>query len=307
MQSTLPHKPNDDPHDIVVVAPDAIRMAPSNDELSSLLHQAARLRTQPQVGAGSESAAGATVPPVDTTFRPTAVDDLAGNNWSMARRALRALMTLLLAGCIGLAAIAWKAYGDTAKKQFAKWTTQFVFTASVTPEEPGHAAQPPVAAADGAIAAESSSAAPAQNTADAAAPSPGQAQMLQSMTRDLASLGQEVEQLKTSIEQLKANEQQMSRELAKASEVKASEPNARPRIAALPPRPPVARARKPAPSYPPPQAAAAPALPPAPAPYYAPRQPDYAPRQVEPQPQLTSETLGDPELSSVPRPPMPVR
>src|SRR5665647_719297 len=42
MHSTLTAKANDDPHDVVVVAPDAIRVAPSDDEISDLLHQAAR-------------------------------------------------------------------------------------------------------------------------------------------------------------------------------------------------------------------------------------------------------------------------
>ena len=59
------------------------------------------------------------------------------------------------------------------------------------------------------------------------------------------------------------------------------------------------------PPYPLPQAAAAPALSPAAAsypaaaPYYAPRQPEPPPATTQPQP--------DPELSSVPRPPMPVQ
>ncbi len=119
------------------------------------------------------------------------------------------------------------------------------------------------------------------------------------MTRDLASLGQEVEQLKASIEQLRASQQQMSRDVAKASEVKASEQNLRPRISALPPRPAAVRARKPLPSYPPQQALTAPVLPQATAPYVT--------RQPEPQPQAPVQSLTDPELSSVPRPPMPVR
>jgi hypothetical protein len=44
MQSTLNRKPSDDPHDVVVVAPDAVRVAPSDDEISNLLQQAARQR-----------------------------------------------------------------------------------------------------------------------------------------------------------------------------------------------------------------------------------------------------------------------
>ena len=51
MQSTLISRPGDDPHDVVVVAPDAVKVAPAEDELSSLLHQAARLRSDLQVRA----------------------------------------------------------------------------------------------------------------------------------------------------------------------------------------------------------------------------------------------------------------
>ena len=82
------------------------------------------------------------------------------------------------------------------------------------------------------------------------------------------------------------------------SEVRPSEQNLRPKMPAHPPRTAAVRARKP---MPPPlqQAATAPVLPPPPAP--------YVPRQVAPPPQTTGETLTDPELASVPRPPMPVR
>jgi hypothetical protein len=38
-----------------------------------------------------------------------------------------------------------------------------------------------------------------------------------------------------------------------------------------------------------------------------PAAPYYAPRQVEPQSHTASETLADPELTAVPRPPMPLR
>jgi hypothetical protein len=308
MHSTLTSKPGDDPHDVVVVAPDAVRVAPSDEELSNLLQQAARHRSDTQTGAASDVPAGPMVPPVDTTFRPASVNDVPapGDNLSMAGRAVRAFIALLLAACIGLAAVAWKAYGDMAEKKIAKLATQLILTVSSPPEKPALAAQPaaPAVEADAANAASPQPAPPAQTAAGAvapaaAAPSADSAQLLQSMARDLASLGQEVEQLKASIEQLKAGQQHMSRDVAKASEVKASEQNLRPRISAPPPRPAAARARKPMPPYPPPQAPAAPVLPQAAAP--------YVPRQPEPPPLTAGEALTDPELSSVPRPPMPVR
>jgi len=308
MHSTLNSKQGDDPHDILVVAPDVARVVPAEDQISELLHEAAaRYRSDSQPHAGADFPAGPMVRPVDTTFRPAAVNDVLvpGKFGSMVRRVVRTCIALLLAACIGVAAVAWRSYGDTAKKQIVKLTTQLALI-SWLPEKPGFAAQPaaPAVQADTANAAPQQPAAPAQSAAEAApptaaAPSPDSAKLLQSMTHDLASLGQEVEQLKASIEQLRASQQQMSRDVAKASEVKASEQNLRPRISALPPRPAATRARKPLPSYPPQQALTAPVLPEAAAPYVA--------RQPEPPPQAPVQSLTDPELSSVPRPPMPVR
>jgi hypothetical protein len=202
--------------------------------------------------------------------------------------------------------VAWRAWGDTAEKKIAKWATQFALTASPAAEKPPVAQQaaPSVHQADAANAAPPQPAVAQAVAPAAAASSPGSPQLLQSMSRDLANLAQEVEQLKTSLEQLKAGQQQMSRDVAKASElkasdVKASEPSLRPRTSALPPRPLAARAHKPIAPPPPPQTAAAPALSQAPAP--------YVPRQIENQRQPVTERLADPELSSIPRPPMPVR
>ena len=320
MHSTLSPKLSDDPHDIVVVAPDAIRVAPAEQELASLLHEAAARHFSNPPTARLDSFAVASVPPVDTTFRPPADSDavVAGAGPSMGRRALRAVVTLLLAGCIGLAALVWRTYGDTVKKQVAKLTTEFVLTSSLPPDNPAPSA--PTVAADAANAAPP----PAQSAAQAAAPAAAipSADSVQSMARDLASMGQQMEQLKASIEQLKTNQQQASRDIARVSEAKASaarpsEPNARPRNPATiavtsppPARPAEAHQRKPAP---PPSQAVAPAqataLPPpqAPAPYYASRQPDYAPRQIAPPPQVMAEPPPlDPELTPVPRPPMPL-
>jgi hypothetical protein len=307
MQSTLKPKQTDDPHDVVVVAPDVVEVAPApaDEELTKLLRDAARHLSDQQTHTGSDLPAGPPVPPVppvDTTFRPAAVNNVRtpGYRRWIGGRALRGFTALLLAGCIGVASIAWQS--DAAKKMIAKLATQLVLTSSLSPEKPGLSAQPapPAVQAAAANAAPPQPAPPAQTALEAVAPaaaalSPDSAQLLQSMARDLATAGQEIEQLKASIEQLKASQQQMSRDVAKVSEQ-----NSRPRIAAPPPRPAAARVRNPMPPYPPRQAAAAPALPQAAAPY-------YAPRQVEPQPQTTAEPQAEPEVSSVPRPPMPVR
>lgn len=313
MHSTLTAKPSDDPHDVVVVAPDAVGVAPSDDELSDLLQQAARHRADAQTRAAPDFAAGPMVPQVDTTFRATSVDDVPvpGEHRSMARRALRGFVALLLAASFGAAAIAWKGYGDVAIKQIAKLTTQIVLISSLTSEKPALSAQPEPAAAPAAAATAASPqpAPPAQTAAEtatpaAAAPSADQAQ-LQSMASDLAGVRQEVEQLKASLAELKASQQQASRDPARnaevrASEVKTSGPVPRPKISTAPSRPAAARARKPMPSYPQPQAAAPYVPPQAAAP--------YMPRPPEPQPQFAAEPVqADPELSTVPRPPMPLR
>src|SRR6266849_1049226 len=301
MHSTLKPKQTDDPHDIVVVAPDVARVAPADEELSNLLHDAARHLSDAQTRTGSDVPAGPAVPPVDTTFRPSAVNDVLvpGHLRSIGRGAMRAFTALLLAACIGAAGIAWQAYGDAAQQMIADWAPQFALPSSLPPEKLGLPAQPapPAVQAAAANPAPPQPAAPAQTAADGVAPtaaavSAESAQLLQSMARDLASVGQEIEQLKASIEQLKASQQQMSREIAKASEQ-----NLRPRISAPPPRSAAAPARKPMPPSPPPQAAAAPNLPQAAAP--------SVPRQGEPLPQATAQPQAE-QLSSVPRPPMPL-
>jgi hypothetical protein len=322
MQSTLSPKLSDDPCDSVVVAPNVVGIAPSDEELSNLLHQAARYRLATQASAASDftaaptsppinAAFGATsandglgsedarakTPPVDAMVRPASANDVRGSEGrrSMAARLVPAFIALLLAACISLTAVAWKSYGEVVKKTIAMLTPQLV-VASSQPEKAALAAQPapPTDQADAANA--TSPASLTQTAPNAVAPSadssPDSAQLL---AHDLAALRQEVEELKASMEQLKASQQEMFRDIAKASEQ-----NLRPGISAAPPRPAAPQTHKPARSLAPPHAAAAnPALPPATAPYYVPRQP-------EPQSQSTFEPPADTELSQ-PRPPIPVR
>ncbi len=310
MHSTLKPKQSDDPHDIVVVAPDAVAVAPADQELSSLLHDAARRLSQAQARAAFDVPAGAVVPTVDTTFRPSAVNDVLapGRLRSIGRGAMRVFAAVLLTTCIGVAGIAWQHYGDAAQQMIAQWAPQLALTSSPPPEQPALSSQPapPVVQADTATSAPAQPAPPAQAAAQGVAPSAAaipaeSAQALQSMARDLASVGQEIALLKASIEQLKASQQQISRDVAKASEAKASEAkpseqSLRPRIAAPLPRPAPAPSRKPMPP-PPPLAAAAPTPAQAAAPSMS--------RQIETQPQTTARPPAQ-ELSSVPRPPMPL-
>jgi hypothetical protein len=290
MHSTLNPKQTDDPHDFLVVAPDIVLIAPADAELSSLAPDAMRYPSDPQTHIGSDFSAGIAVPPVDT-FRAAAVNDVQvpGERGSIGKSAVRAFTALLLAACLGLAAIAWQSSGNVAKQIIAKWAPKFILT-SLLPalENPGLPEQPspPTVQASAAKAAPPQPAPLAQTApegvaANAAALPPESAELLHAMALDLATARQEIEQLKA---------KQMSRDIAKASKQ-----NLRPKISAPPPRSAAAPARKPMPPFPPRQAAAAPTLPQAAAP--------SVPRQPEPQPQATVQ----PQAEPVPRPPMPVQ
>ena len=319
MHSTL--NPNEtDPHDMLVIAPDVVLVAPGDKEFSSLPYDVMNRPSDPQAHMRSTFSPGPSVPPVDTTFRPAAVNHVQAPRLrpSFGVRAIRGFVGFLLAACIGVAGVVWQAYGDAAKQMIARWTPQLVATSSPPPESPGLPEQPnpPAVQANAAKAAPPQPAPPAQAAAEGVAPAaaaPESAVLLESMARELASARQEIDQLKASQEQMsremaksseaKAKAYEAKASLAKASQIKASqtkasEPNLRPRISALPPRPVAAPVRRPMPpSYPPPQAAA-PVLPQAPAP--------YVPRQPEAPPQATAQPQAEPELSPVPRPPMPV-
>src|SRR5712691_5144339 len=65
-----------------------------------------------------------------------------GNRRLFDRPAVRGLTGLLLAACIGVAAIAWQSsYGDAAKQIIARWAPQLVLTSWPPPENPRLPAQ----------------------------------------------------------------------------------------------------------------------------------------------------------------------
>jgi hypothetical protein len=183
------------------------------------------------------------------------------------RPAVRGFTGLLLAACIGVAAIAWQSpYGDAAKQIIARSAPQLVLTSSLPLENVGLPAQPSPPTVQAAAAqtappqpAPLAQTAPEDVAPTAAALSPELTQLLQSMARDIATLGQAIEQLKASqaqmardnanaAEQLKASQEQMARIIARASEARASEQNLRPRISAPPPRPTATPTRRPVPA-----------------------------------------------------------
>jgi hypothetical protein len=313
MQSTPPPKPIDDPHEFVVLPPDVVRVAPAdaNEELIHLVRDLARHPSIPQIHAPSNAAAVAAVPQVDTTFRPTAVNDVPAphSGPSVGQRVVRAFAGLMLAICLGVATSLWRSHGDAAQAMIAAWTPQLDLASFLPLEKFGlrasstapavKAAAPNAAAAQGTTVAQAVPENVAPNAAPSAVTPFADSAQLQSMARDLASVGQEVEHLKDSIAELTASQQQISRDVAKASEQ-----NARAKLSVLPPRPAVARPPKPIPRFTPAQAAMAPPLPQAAAP---PTVAPYVPRQVEALPPPAAAPPVDPELSSVPRPPLPLR
>ena len=124
-----------------------------------------------------------------------------GRQSSRGKLALQGLIGLLLAACVGAAAIAWQSHGDAAKAMFARWAPQSDLTSSLAPKNlvPAKPNPPAVQA----------------STARAEHPQPA---------RDLAAMEQEIEQLKGSIEQLKISQEQMTRDnVAVAEQLKAAQ------------------------------------------------------------------------------------
>jgi hypothetical protein len=306
MQSTL-NPAHINPHDVLEIAPDVVLVARAEEELSKLARDAKKRPAQTK--SESDVAANASVPPVDTSFRATAVNDVKARaaRSSGGRQVMRGLIGLVLAVCIGVAAVVARAGGDMAKELIATWIPQFAARSSPS-DDPAAAETPssPPAQETATAAAAPQPAPPVQTLEDAAAPasaasSPDQAQLLQSMARDLASASRELAALKANVGELKANQEQMSRDLAKVSEQ-----NQRLKVSALPPRPPAAPARKPLPAFR--QQATAAYVPPPPGAPYPPAQngATYAPPSAgaTSAPPQAAPAPYDPDA---PRPPMPVR
>jgi hypothetical protein len=326
MQPTLSPVDND-PHDVLEIAPDVVLVARAEEELSRLAREAktksgdrsSQPRIEPTLPQTDPFVTARDVPAVDTSFRAAAT----GEGPSMARRLSRGVAGLLLAVCVGGAAVAWRASGEVAKEAISTLAPQFAAKvlppsdtnppAEQDPAAPAAPVQQATAEAPAAASAETTPAAattaPAAPTALAAAAAAAipadQSQRMQSMARDLASLGQEVAVLKASLAELKATNEQMSHDMAKLSEQ-----NQRLKLSALQAKAAIPPVRKPAPAfrptqaavapppYPPPQAAVPPQYPPTAAPYPPPQAAYVPPPGPVAQPPV------DPDI---PRPPMPLR
>jgi hypothetical protein len=281
MQSTLTLQQTD-PHDAFAIEPGA---EASPDPVHEVLSLLSRRRAQ----MAPNAPAAAPIPTVDTTFRAAAIDtvEVSGDRPAKRAWAKKAIVTFLFALCSALAASAWKYHSDTAQQLISNWMLPSAFTTSAPTATPSPV---PVQAA----ATEQAPAQPIQPP-EGAAPAVAASSADSSMARDLAAMGQQIEQLKASIEQLRDSQAQMSRDIAKNSDAKASEPNPR-RVATLPPRPVTPLPRKPRPAFP--QAATS-TLPPPP---YPPLPPPPALSQPMPPPPATVEPDGEPVV----RPPMPL-
>jgi hypothetical protein len=315
MHSTLKLRESD-PHDIFAIEPEPIPVAWADKVLADIKGDAGSQPSEdvvPVQPPPAVSAAAAAAPAVDTTFRATAIgdihvpdiqvpSDLAADRPSTSKWAKSAVM-LIFAVCSAAAAAAWQHHGDAAKQMISAWVPTFALTSSPSTEKAGVAGPSDTPAVQAAAAEQippqpAAPAQPPQGVAPAAAaPSPDTAQLVESMGRDLAAMGQQIEQLKASVAELKASQQAMARDAAKPAEVRASVPNLRTKMSALPPRPAAAPARRPVPAYQPVQAAAPAPLPPPQAapPYASPPPAPYAPQAVD---------QGD---DPVVRPPMPLR
>jgi hypothetical protein len=218
--NSLPNPEQADPHDVAVAA-----LKQAYQQIGRADKQLPRVNEQV-----SKSEQGAARDPSGQQKRLA----VPPRRSSRGRLALQGLIGLLMAACIGAAAIVLRSHGDGAKQMIARWAPQLYLISSPDPESPVPAQPSPsdvqASAAKAAPPQPALPAPPAQTAPEgaaptaAAAPSPEQAQLLQSMARDRAAVELEIEQLKAIIEQLKTSQEQMVRDnTAVAEQLKASQ------------------------------------------------------------------------------------
>lgn len=324
---------NNDPHDVLEIAPDVVLVARAAAEFPSLAPDAASqpFNRQPNIGNMGAAPDLTAAPKVDATFRASDVNDIPGLR-SSGRWMRTASMAFMFAFVSFVATAAWQRYGNEAQAMTSGLSPRIDLTAwlpwyksdATEPADTSASSPAPAVVAATTDQAAPTAAEPADNaaapttavpttaapaTADAPQTLPAQdpTQALQSVSRDVASLTQQVETLKASIAELKASQERLSREITKPHETRPAEARVsearpaehRPAKLGAPPRPlgtVVQRNSRP-PMYPPMQATSAAPLPP----------PGYgsAPVQIAPAPAPAASDTSDDGV--VVRPPMPVR
>jgi hypothetical protein len=240
--------------------PDAILTARADERLAHAYDQIAR--ADEQLARVTEQLAKMEH---DSMRRPA---QLGGGRPSRDRPALRGLLGVFLAGCIGAVAFASQSpYGEGARATIAQWAPNLVSNSPLGVPKPANVTPGPsgvqLAAAEATPAQLTTSAqAPAQDVAPTPAPmSPELVQMLQTMAHDIAVVEQGIEELKANqarmaadnaraIEQLKASQEQMTRTAVAKPADKPAAPDPRAKTPAPPPGPVASAARKPPPKQP---------------------------------------------------------
>ena len=294
MLSTV--KQENDPHDVVQIATEALLVSRAEKSAPTLAPEVA-----PQVEPAAATAPKAPEPRIDVAPRATVLDNIQIPNdriqeqsgrSSLGRWAARAAMAFLLVGGSAVAAAGWDKYADTAKQVLADWTPHLALPSLLTGGDPRPAEEAGAVSTTGSVTPEAVATAAPETPA-----SPEQTELLQSMARDVAAMSQQITELKSAIAQLKAGQDQISRDMTKqVASAKPVEPLPRPKPAVAPaPRatamaaPPPVPVHRPKPAYAPPPAAF---MPP----------PHAAPVQIAPTAAADAED-GPPVM----RPPMPLR
>jgi hypothetical protein len=195
-----------------------------------------------------------------------------GRKASPDRSALRGLIGLLLAACIGVAAlVSQSSYGDAARPFISRWApylTSAQLEYSGLPTQPRPSTVRLAAAEAAPPQATPSASVTAQDIAPAVAPTSSElAQLFKEMTRVLTDVEQGVEQLKAGQEQMASNNAKVVEQLRASQEQVArlisntSEQNVAPKTSVPPPRPTASQTPKPVPTHPSPQARVQPRAP----------------------------------------------
>ena len=146
--SMLKPKLPDDPHDIIVVAPDAVRVAPADERLADPIRDLIPgASLEPQIHAGSDFSAGRPCRRSTRRFaRPPSTTSAICAAGRSAGGRCAPVTALLLTACIGGAAVAWQFHGDTVQRLIAEWAPLFAQVVNAAPEK-APPVQPVLAAA----------------------------------------------------------------------------------------------------------------------------------------------------------------